>query len=147
MAGTGMTSPLLVPPACSLCCLFPGGNPLEVFRAGYVSCSCTEDLSPYIVVNFLAKWPLHIIFFLCIASVVSGVLPTWSSVRAALYVFPTVPKAALKEMHHVPDSSLPLHPFLRNYLKVSLIFRLFCSVWCLPFIFHWILKVRKMYVA
>lgn len=92
MAGTGMTSSLLVPPACSLCCLFPGGDPLEVFRAGYVSCSCTEDLSPHIVINFLARWPLHIIFFLCAASLVSGVLPTWNSFRADLYVSPLSPK-------------------------------------------------------
>lgn len=61
----------------------------------------------------------------------------------------TVPKApALEEMHHVPDSSLPLHPFLRSYLKFSLIFGLFFFlVWCSPFIANWILKVSKRYVA
>lgn len=46
-----------------------------------------------------------------------------------------------RDAPHVPDSSLPLHPFLRNYLKFSLIFSLFYLVSCLPFIVHWILKV------
>lgn len=136
--------------SCLQLVLFIPWGTLEVFRAGCVSWSCTEDLSPNIVGNILARWSLHTIIFLCGASLV---LPVWCSahlefIQNSSECVLTVPKAlALKEMHHVPDSSLPLHPFLRNSLIQpvlnSQVFSLFCLVWSLTLIVHWILKVRK----
>lgn len=93
MVGIGMTSPLLVLPACSLYCLFPGINPLEVFRAGYVPCSRTEELSPYIVVNVL-QGGLSVSSSVC-------VLPHWCLV----FCPPGVHSEQLCVHHHCPQSS------------------------------------------
>ena len=111
MAGIGRTPPLLVLSACCLCCLFPGINPLELFRAGCVSWSCAEDLSPYIVVYVvLARWPLRIISLLCASPAgvwCSAELEFIQNSPVCVIIAPNAP--ALKEIHHVPDSSLPLH--------------------------------------
>lgn len=131
-AGIGMTPTFLVLSACSLCFLFPGINPLEVFRAGCVSWSRAKDLSLYIVVYVvLAKWPLRIISLLCASA--AGV---WCSAElefiqnSSLCVL-IVPKApALKEIHHVPGSSLPLHSSPKELPEVQSDFQpgLFCLV-------------------
>lgn len=111
MAGIGMTPPLLVLSACNLCCLFPGINPLEVFGARCVSWSHAKDLRLYIVVYVVfARWPLRIISLLCASP--AGV---WCSAqldfiqKSSVCVIIALRAPALKEIHHVPACSLPLH--------------------------------------